>query len=642
MKLRYTIKFVAAIVLAMLTGITDAQSYYLQLSSKNKKALKWYHEAETAFKKRENQKALTYLDKAVNKDSRFIEAWLLKGDILTELKHNRQAIEAYKKAVSIDSAFFPPAWYFLGDLYYREGEYAKSTEALKVFLKTDGLSAAQKKRGYKQLFVSGQALYLKEHPVDVHIVRLDTLINTPDEEYINYVDAQNGKMIFTRKVKTGQTWIEKFYYSVKSDTAWNKPRPWNIPWFTGLDVGGMSLTVDGLELYFTGCGWPGSFGGCDLYRTANNGSGWNKPVNLGRAVNSAAWDSQPYVSSDGKMLLFSSSRPGGKGGSDIWMSVKLKNGQWSPPVNMGDSINTPGNEMAPFLYADNKTLVFSSNGWPGLGKQDLFVSRRDEAGTWSKAKNAGYPVNTKDAEINLIYSLDGKNAWLSSDRDKNGFDIYRIPVYENIKPDKILFFAGKVLDKYSRKPVKAKIMLTDDITGTNVSTKLSTQDDGYFLMVLKPGQTYAFNIVAKGYLFYSEKFTPAGDSAYTRQLNKDFLLTPVNAGSSVVLKNLYFDTDHWNLNPKSYPELKKLIAFLNLNPEVKLEIAGHTDDTGNDEYNMKLSELRAESVYNYLVSKGISPDRLSHQGYGNTRPVSDNTTPEGKALNRRVEVVVKK
>jgi hypothetical protein len=221
--------------------------------------------------------------------------------------------------------------------------------------------------------------------------------------------------------------------------------------------------------------------------------------------------------------------------------------------------------MAPFLYADNKTLVFSSNGWPGLGKQDLFVSRRDEAGTWSKAKNAGYPVNTKDAEINLIYSLDGKNAWLSSDRNKNGFDIYRIPVYENIKPDKILFFAGKVLDKYSRKPVKAKIMLTDDITGTNVSTKLSTQDDGYFLMVLKPGQTYAFNIVAKGYLFYSEKFTPAGDSAYTRQLNKDFLLTPVNAGSSVVLKNLYFDTDHWNLNPKSYPELKKLITFLNLN-----------------------------------------------------------------------------
>jgi outer membrane protein OmpA-like peptidoglycan-associated protein len=341
------------------------------------------------------------------------------------------------------------------------------------------------------------------------------------------------------------------------------------------------------------------------------------------------------------MLLFSSSRKGGKGGSDIWMSVKLKNGRWSPPVNLGDSINTPGNEMAPFLYADNKTLIFSSTGWPGMGKQDLFISRKDKTGSWSKAENIGYPVNTKYAEINLVYSLDGDNVWISSDRDKHGFDIYRIPVYEKIKPGKIIYFAGRVLDKFSKKPVKAKIMLTDELTGTNVTTKYSSREDGYFLMVMEPGKTYAFNILAKGYLFYSGKFTPAIDSSVNRKLNKDFLLTPVQKGTSVVLKNLYFDTDHWNLTAKSYPELKKLIAFLTINPKVKIEIAGHTDDTGNDDYNMKLSKLRAKSVYDYLISKGISPNRLTYNGYGNTRPVFDNSTTEGKALNRRVEVVIK-
>ncbi len=621
--------------------IAHPQSYHLQLSSKNKKAIKWYHEAETAFKARDNQKALLFLDKAVNKDKKFIEAWLLKGDILTELKQNSRAVIAYQKAVAIDPSFFPPVWYFMGNIYYDMGEYAQSVKALKTFLKFNNLLPAQIKLGTKQLTVSQKALALKKHPIRVDIIRLDSLINTSDEEYINYVDAGNRQLIFTRKVKTESSWIEKFYYSDKSENGWKRPQPWNISWFSGLDVGGMSLTVDGQQLYFTGCGWPGSYGGCDLYRTVKRGSRWQKPVNLGRSVNSTAWDSQPYVSSDGKMLLFSSSRKGGKGGSDIWMSVKLKNGRWSPPVNLGDSINTPGNEMAPFLYADNKTLIFSSTGWPGMGKQDLFISRKDKTGSWSKAENIGYPVNTKYAEINLVYSLDGDNVWISSDRDKHGFDIYRIPVYEKIKPGKIIYFAGRVLDKFSKKPVKAKIMLTDELTGTNVTTKYSSREDGYFLMVMEPGKTYAFNILAKGYLFYSGKFTPAIDSSVNRKLNKDFLLTPVQKGTSVVLKNLYFDTDHWNLTAKSYPELKKLIAFLTINPKVKIEIAGHTDDTGNDDYNMKLSKLRAKSVYDYLISKGISPNRLTYNGYGNTRPVFDNSTTEGKALNRRVEVVIK-
>jgi len=357
-------------------------------------------------------------------------------------------------------------------------------------------------------------------------------------------------------------------------------------------------------------------------------------------VNSSAWDSQPYVSSDGRMLLFSSSRPGGKGGSDIWMSVKLKDGTWSKPVNLGDSINTKGNEMAPFLYADNKTLLFSSDGWPGLGKQDIFIARKNDAGLWSKAVNVGFPVNSKDAEINMIYSLDGKQAWLSSDRNGGSFDIFQLPVYKEIEPDKIFYFEGKVLDTQNLKPVEARVMLTDEVTGVTLVIKKSQPEDGSFLVVLKPGISYGFNIVAPGYLFYSERITPEDSLLMAENLNKDFLMVPVKKGSSVVLENLYFDVDSAQLKSSSYAELKKLTLFLKVNPDVKIEIAGHTDDSGDAAYNMELSKLRAKSVYDYLIRKGVAPERLTYKGYGNTQPVVDNATPAGKAGNRRVVIVI--
>jgi flagellar motor protein MotB len=633
------------IVMLLLINGAGAQSY-LKLSSKNKKALKYYHQAEESFKARENEKALIYLVKAVDKDEKFIEAWLLKGDVLTELKQYGQAINAYENATVIDSDFFPPVWYFLGELYYETGLYEKSVKALNYFVGQEGISADQKNMALEQLHIAEEALRIMSNPLEVQVTCLDTFVNSPVDEYINFVEAGNKRLIFTRKDSVGQTgragarYQERFYYADKHDSLWSASKIWPVRWAEELNAGGMSLTADGFEMYFTGCGWPGSFGGCDLYHSKYRAGAWQSPVNLGRAVNSSAWDSQPYVSADGRMLLFSSSRPGGLGGSDIWMSVKLKKGEWSIPVNLGDSINTPGNEMAPFLYADNQTLLFSSDGWPGLGKQDIFIARKNDAGLWSKAVNVGFPVNSKDAEINMIYSLDGKQAWLSSDRNGGSFDIFQLPVYKEIEPGKIFYFEGKVLDAKSLKPVEAKVMLTDEVTGVTLVTKNSQPEDGNFLVVLKPGLSYGFNIVASGYLFYSERITPVDSLSMAEDLNKDFLMIPVKKGNAVVLENLYFDVDSSQLKPSSYAELKKLIFFLKVNPDVKIEIAGHTDDSGDATYNMELSKLRAKSVYDYLLKKGIAPERLKYRGYGNTQPVVDNTTPAGKARNRRVVMVI--
>ena len=633
------------LIIIVSSQITNAQ-YYLHLSSHNKKALKYYHQAEQTFKKRDNDKALAYLNKALNKDDNFIEAWLLKGDILVELKRPGGAITAYNKAVEIDSAFFPPAWYFLGNLYYDSGLYNRAVAAYKVFLKFDDVSLTQHKRAANRLMVAQNAVELMSHPVNISLDLLDSSINTSDDEYVNFVEADNKRLIFTRKQKIdsaaseGVFYREQFYFTDKNDSSRTEPKPWPIPWAADLNVGGMSLSVDGREMYFTGCGWPESKGGCDLYQSKLSGNQWQEPRSLGTSINSSGWESQPYVSSNGKMLLFSSTRKGGEGGSDIWMSVKLKDGTWSQPVNMGDSINTSGNEMAPFLYADNKTLLFSSDGWPGLGEQDIFISRRTPAGVWTKAKNIGFPANTKNAEINMIYSLDGKQAWISSNRESGNFDIYQLPVYDAIRPEDIIYFTGIVLDKSTRKPLRAKVTLTDGITGVNLLTRYSDAATGSFLIVINPDKTYAFNIVDKGYLFYSERLFMDADTFNATKRTKEFLLSPIKPGGAMVLKNIYFNIDKSELQPMSFPELNKLASFLKLNPDVKIQIAGHTDNTGDEAYNMTLSELRAKAVYTYLIKKGVAADRLTWKGYGNTKPVADNSTKNGRAMNRRVEIVV--
>ncbi len=620
---------------------------FAQNGEVNKKALKWYHQAQDAYKKKEAEKALLLLSRAIKKDSSFIEGWLLKADIYTSTGENKKAIAAYRHALDIDPGFFPPASYFMGNLLLDSGEYAQAADAFRDFLKNNNISPALKAKAIKQLTWAKAGKKLKENPVRVTISKADSLINTQDDEYVNYISSNNNKLVFTRKEKltdsetNRDTYREQFYQSAKQGSKWQQPVALNLPWAQNKNVGAMSLTADGKDIYFTGCRWPGNIGRCDLYNSHLRNGIWQKPVNLGKSVNSPAWESQPFVSADGKYLLFASTRPGGYGGSDIWMSVKLKNNQWSLPVNLGDSINTSGNEMAPFLYADNKTLVFSSDGHPGMGKQDLFIARKNSAGIWQKAQNIGYPVNTKYNEINLIYSLNGKQAAISSDREQHNFNIYEIPVYPKIKPEKILFFHGKVIDNETAKPVSAQVILTDVATGLKLSSRHSTPDDGTFLMIMEPRQTYAFNIISKGYLMLSDQYNAKNLTSDSLHITKTFRLTPIRQGGRFTLKNLYFEIDSPELNGKSFSELNKLITYLNLNPSLKLEIRGHTDNSGSAKHNVSLSRQRAKAVFDYLTAHNIKAKRLSYSGYGASQPVADNSTSEGKAKNRRVELIVK-
>ncbi|NOX85348.1 MAG: OmpA family protein [Chlorobi bacterium] len=618
-----------------------------EVASKSKKAVKYYHEAETAYKQKDFPQAEQYLKKALGKDKNLIEAWLLLGDVHTELGKKENAITDFEKAIAIDTSFFPRAYYFLGNLNYELGNYSASARYYKKYLSFKNESTLIRTLASHRLQNAVFAEDAVSHPVCEPPVNIDTEINTPDDEYINFVNEDLSTLVFTRKeiirfADNGQKlYSENFYRSLKKSGIWDTPKPVVTAWAEGLDKGGMSLSVDGRKMYFTGCNWPEGNGSCDLYVSFRRGHTWMEPENLGQVVNSSGWDSQPVISADGKRLFFASKRRGGKGGSDIWMSVRLANGKWSPPINLGDSINTPGNEMSPFLHADGRTLYFSSTGRNGLGKADLYVSRRDEAGRWSKARNLGYPVNSRFDDLNIFISLDGAKAWISSDREgAGGFDIYSFDVPETIRPRKVLFVKGVVKDKESGKKLAARVELTDLLYGTTADSTVSDALTGEFLMVLQPGKNYAFNISKKGYMLYSENLN-LNDSLADKAIRKEFLLERLKPGMRVTLNNIFFDFNSAQLKPASFSELNKVVRLLKTNPGISIRINGHTDNIGTDEYNLDLSLRRAKAVYDYLVENGITPERLAYKGFGSTRPVTDNQTEKGRSQNRRTEIVIK-
>jgi outer membrane protein OmpA-like peptidoglycan-associated protein len=361
---------------------------------------------------------------------------------------------------------------------------------------------------------------------------------------------------------------------------------------------------------------------------------------MGPNINTEYWETAPSLSPDKNALYFCSNRPGGFGGSDLYVSYRQPNGTWSAAQNMGPFINTAGDEQAPFIHADNQTLYFTSNGLPGYGGSDLYVVRKTTDGKWGKPENLGYPINTIENEGSMFVASDGVNAYYASDRsDSRGeLDLYKFQLPEDVRPDKTLYVQGYVTDAVTKKGLPCTVELSDDST-QQLITKLQTDETGFYFITLPVGKNYTFTVNRKGYLFYSDVFTLANklpDSTY----KKDITLQPVELNASVVMKNIQFETDSYKLEPVSLIELNKLVQLMNDNPVIQVQISGHTDNTGSDADNLKLSANRAKAVMDYVVSKGIDAKRLTSKGFGASKPVADNATEEGRAQNRRTEFTI--
>jgi outer membrane protein OmpA-like peptidoglycan-associated protein/tetratricopeptide (TPR) repeat protein len=585
--------------------------------------------------------AIQALNQAITIDSNFEDAYLSLAGMYGQLKNYPEAIRNYEKARSIDSNYFldfnlPYSIDLAG-----VGDFQKALRAVTLFLTISNLNETSRKAGdYRKACYSFALNYAETNPsrdYKFEPLNLGDSVNSEVSEYYPTVTIDGNKLIFTRRVNHLN---EDFYEADRVNGQWGKSRslPGNIN--TNMNEGAQNISQDGQWLIFTGCNFPDGLGSCDLYISYLTSDGWSTPENLGETINTEFWESAPSLSPDKRDLYFTSNRPGGYGGNDLYVSHRLPNGQWTPPENLGPGINTVGNESAPFIHADNQTLYFTSDGHPGYGGDDLFVTRKGPKGSWGKPENLGYPINTIENEGSLVVAADGKTAYYASDRadSRGGLDLYTFELRRDVRPAQTLWVQGKVFDKTTHKGLPSSVELTDLSTQEPVS-KLQTDETGNYLITLPKGKDYAFHVSRKGYMLFSENFPLSreqGDTAY----NMDIPLQPIEANAVIVLKNIFYETNRYDLKPESRAELDEIVQFMKDNPAIKIQINGHTDNSGKQADNLKLSEARARSVTSYLLSKGITQVRLSYKGWGDTQPIAGNSTPGGRALNRRTELKI--
>ena len=590
--------------------------------------------------------AIKMINDALKIEPKFVDAHLSVAGMYADIKNYNESINHFEKAFALDSVYTKSYLLPYSISLAGAGRFENALTAVNNFLSIPKLNDRSIKSGEFRKKTYGFAIdYAKTHQAKNYIFKPQNLgenINSADPEYYPSITIDGKKMVFTRRVNSATKGKEDFFESDLLNGQWTKARSLEGNISTGENNGGAeNISQDGQWIVFAGCNFPDGLGSCDIYISYLTKQGWSKPENLGQNVNSEFWETSPSLSPDKKDLYFSSSVPGGFGGTDIWVSHRNTNGRWGPAQNLGPEINTAGNEGSPFIHADNLTLYFNSTGHQGYSeKSDLFISRKQPDGTWSKPENLGYPINTIDEEGSLIVSSDGKTAYYASDRSdtKGALDIYTFELREDVRPAKTLWVKGKVYDKKTLNGLPSSVELTDVVSKQQIS-KLQTDEDGNYLVTLPVGKDYAFNVNRKGYLFYSANFNlakNAPDSVY----QIDIPLQPIEANASIILKNVFFDTKQTQLKPESITELDNLVLLMNENPKLKIQIGGHTDNIGKPEDNLKLSLGRAVAVVNYLLGKGIKNDRLTFKGFGETKPIADNKTEQGKALNRRTELIV--
>ena len=624
------------------TGICYSQSFH----TRSNKALKIYDEGVTAYDYLDLNKAEQSFKAAISIDREFFEAYMMLGELMEKQRRYPEAVLNYRIAVKLDSMFFKPVFFSLGMAEMKSGDYARSLIHLNVYLAQTGMSEKNKLVAQKNIRNCEFALKAIKNPVPFNPVNIGSAINTTDDEYWPSITADGQTLMFTRQpVSHGRSSSkeflqEDFFLSFFTDDAWQKAFNAGYPLNTRQNEGAQSLSSNGRYMYFTACDRPGGVGSCDIYFSAFNDGKWSEPYNLRTPLNSSHWESQPSISADGKTLFFSSNRPGGMGGKDLWYSIMNDKNQWTTPVNMGDKINTDGDEMSPFIHFDGKTLYFASDGRTGLGGFDIYLTRMNNDSTWSEPQNLGYPINTYNDEMGLVIESGGQKAYFSSIRDKtNGKDIFYFDLYESVRPTPVSYLKGKVYDRETGRLLRADYELIN-LSTNKVTIKSSTDGNGNFLICLPSGYNYGINVSKAGYLFYSENFMFAGVHTAVEPYIKKISLSPIKVGETMLLTNVFYEIDSWELKNESMSELNTLADLLLDNKGLLIEIGGYTDATGSSEYNLSLSEKRAMSVVNYLVHKGVLPDRLKYKGYGNTSPIGDNITEEGRRLNRRTEAKI--
>ena len=612
---------------------------------KSKKALSFYIKGQAQAKYRDYRKAIEMYDEAILIEPKFGDAYFQAGACAYAIHDYDRAYPYLIKTKELEKVPNPMLFFFLGECAFHKDSFRVAVDNYNEFLSYKRATPA-KIRKTTELHRKNAAFALQamKKAIKFEPINMGDNVNSIGEEYLPNLTA-DGQTIFFTSRRPGCTggynaqyrdFTEDFYYSERVDGKWQPCKNLGPPVNTELNEGAASFSPDGQYVFFASCGRKSGYGDCDLYVSKLTGATWSPPQNLGPMINSPQWDSQPSISNDGKTLYFSSTRPGGKGGQDIWFS-RLVNNTWTEPQNLGEPVNTPGAEVSPFLHADGKTLYFASDTHPGFGGLDLFVTKNTGKG-WARPENLGYPLNTSSSEGNIFVNTKGDLGFINSSREGGlgKSDIFQFELDERIRTNYTTYVRGKVTDKSTGKPLDAKVIFINLATRDTIRAVRTNSATGVYMLTLPLDEDYAAFVDQKGYLFVSQFFSLKDiDPKVTPYFDVDIELQPLKVGIDVVMSSIFYETNKFELLPTSRPELDHLLSFLLLNRKVRVEIGGHTDDVGTESDNKKLSQNRAMEVRKYLIEKGIKADRIEAQGYGESKPMVPNDSDAGRALNRR-------
>ncbi len=506
-----------------------------------------------------------------------------------------------------------------------------------------------------------QALFVREAMINASPdkpVNLGPRINSEDPELFPSMAVDSQNLFFTRRVNN----MDEDLFRAKLDSCggWLYARNIGDPPNTPNQESSQFISADGHYLFFTRCenqsedGW--TQGGCDLYMTYRvaNDSEWTQPQAFGATINTPAYEGMPSLSPDNRELYFVSDRAGGYGGYDIWIS-RFEDGLWQMPVNAGPTINTPGNEIAPYMNADNQTLYFTSDGWPGMGGTDIFMSHKINDSNYTKARNLGYPINTAHDEKSECVTLDGKKLYFASDREgpAGNYDIYEVPLPGNLKPIPVSYIYGVVYDSISKLRLNyAMIYICNAKTGDTLYQFPSNRGDASFLITLHLNRTYAIHAWHVSYTSVSDTF----------EFDKQYLTDPMVHNIAMIpadyvppspedtqkvvtdslLATLHFDVNKVELSDSDKINIRNVIVPYIADKSYKFQVNAYTDNTGTPMINEQLSSQRARQVSKQIISLGISEKSIIAKGWGEAKMITTNDTEEGRRMNRRVELTISK
>jgi outer membrane protein OmpA-like peptidoglycan-associated protein/tetratricopeptide (TPR) repeat protein len=572
----------------------------------------------------------------------------------------------FRELVAQCPTYHSDAWYYLGLIAYGQQDYQEAALAFNEYIHfpPDDASKFSKDADIKYDDVKEviaeieffAEFYGNPVPFEPEVVKY---VSTKGDEYLPMISPDNEIIFYTAKFNKkakGDLFakeIELFMWSKRPeiDAEFEVGEAMSQPFNLGDNYGGVSISVNNKELYVTVCK-PRSDGynDCDIYvsrfektfdeRFDSWDWGWSELENLGPNINTNdGWEAQPSITADGNTLYYATAREASINHSiDIYTSKRQADGTWGKAQPIKANINTSGNEKSPFIHSDSKTLYFSSDGRKGAGGYDIYYTHQDTAGNWSEPKNIGYPINSEKDEHGLIVSTDGKTAYYSTNRLQGigGYDIYRFAMPVDAKPENVILIKGQIKDADDFDIEATKITIK------NLQTKAITDveidmDDGKYAIVLNTQQNdYLLQIEKEDVAFEAHVFM-SSNSEKIGVVSIDFDPETIEVGTDYVINDIKYATNSADINESSKWVLDAFADYLIRYPNLKVMILGHTDNVGDKLANYALSAARAFTVKEYLQSKGVSAARVDFKGYGETKPIATNKTPEGRALNRRTE-----